>query len=703
METACKQSKGAPTVTVIVAAYQSRERIRRVVEALRNQTLAADRYDVLVVVNGPDDGTMSLLEGIKGESKDFNLRVVRTLEGNASVAWNIGLDLAVGEYVTFVDDDDWVSAKYLEILTARADRDRIVLAPFGNITPGQTSAQFDNYLNRALFKFAGLETTLGNLPQAASANCGKIIHRDRIGSTRFDVTLRSGMDIAFWSTVIARNKLRLFVLPPLSGAVYFREMRDGSMSRVMSDQFALDRIRVISELARLRESYSDYATPLNHLMRAQAGHLGKFIAAHPDRERWVRGKIKAVGLDQFPYDAMNQEASRTLVIAYAFPPYLDTSALVVARRLNSAGKSFDVVTQDMSNIRDTDLRSQELVREYLGRRFVLPSPATFGNWNLIQTFLARGALVVEEHLRRRSSYEEIYSRSMFPASHLLAALLKVRHPELYWVAEFSDPMRHDVLGRARVTEMGESVELEEIRQGLVSRHPSLRSDRNLWSWAEDVCFALADKILFTNGNQQELMIRCAPEAFQQRIREIGEVSPHPTLPETFYRLEESNYVLPEDRINIGYFGVFYPSRGIGELAQAFRAIPDEFRRLCQLHIFTDKPEDYRGEIEDLIRSGQLRLSGYVPYFEFLNLASRLDWLVVADARASEVHGINPYLPSKYSDYLGSGTRILGLVEPGSALDERPLAAKVALGNVEGLVEVLLSIIQDGALPTNGKQ
>ena len=696
MMTAENVAGAAPKVSVIVTAYASRARILAPLTALRRQSLDPARFEVIVVVNGADDGTRDYLRSLQADWAGFNLRIVTTPVANASAALNLGLELAEGDYVTVLDDDDWVSPRFLEVLLLNAAPDRLVLAPFCDVSPQRDAGNFDNYLNRAIFRFAGRTTTFEQLPQASSANCGKLLHRDAIGSVRFDAELRTGMDVAFWSQVIVERHLQIHVLAPLSGAVYYRELRTGSISRSWSRQFVLDRIHVIAHLEQLAQHETAYGGALRHLAHAQAAHLGSYIREHPDDEQWVRSEIDASGLKEFDYASLNERAAATLVIAYAFPPFADTSAMVMARRLNRQARSFDVVVQDMSNIRTTDDFSESLVKPYLGRKFTVPAPATFGHWGQIERFVDVGMAQVDARIAGGHTYQSLYSRAMFPASHILAALIKVRYPQLRWVAEFSDPLRHDSSGAPRIAHMPESVVRSEIQAALTSAFPTLTSDTNMWSWIEDFCFGLADEVVFTNDNQRELMTREAPPEVRGRIAEIGVVSPHPTLPAPFYQVARPQYELPSDRVNLGYFGVFYASRGVGELTAALADLPGDMRDNVLLHVFTNKPDETRPQVEALGLARHVRVNGFVPYLDFLNLSTRFDWLVVSDARVSETHGINPYLPSKYSDYAGSGTRILGLVEPGSALDALRLDAKAELGDTAATVRVLTAIANRSA-------
>ena len=83
---------------------------------------------------------------------------------------------------------------------------------------------------------------------------------------------------------------------------------------------------------------------------------------------------------------------------------------------------------------------------------------------------------------------------------------------------------------------------------------------------------------------------------------------------------------------------------------------------------------------------------YADFFEFLNLTKKFDCLIVNDAATVGVKEINPYLPSKLSDYLGSGTPIWGLFENGSSLSKFDLTYKSKLRNVEDTLKTLKQII-----------
>jgi hypothetical protein len=90
-----------------------------------------------------------------------------------------------------------------------------------------------------------------------------------------------------------------------------------------------------------------------------------------------------------------------------------------------------------------------------------------------------------------------------------------------------------------------------------------------------------------------------------------------------------------------------------------------------VHIFTADywKSGFSGVKDDAVKRGfnpsAIRINESAPYFEMLNIASKMDYLFLQDM---DFPGpVNPFLQSKYTDYLVSGSRIIALIRPGSPL------------------------------------
>jgi GT2 family glycosyltransferase len=92
----------APRISVVIPTYQRCASLRRALEALKSQTMAASDYEVIVAIDGSTDGTREMTAGFHAP-----YRLEAIWQGNAgrAAARNAGIALARGELVVFLDDD----------------------------------------------------------------------------------------------------------------------------------------------------------------------------------------------------------------------------------------------------------------------------------------------------------------------------------------------------------------------------------------------------------------------------------------------------------------------------------------------------------------------------------------------------------------------------------------------------------------------
>jgi glycosyltransferase involved in cell wall biosynthesis len=89
-------------MSVIIPTHNRLAMLRRTLDCLANQTYPADRYEVIVVDNGSEDGTEGYLARLSDQGK---LRHIRQRPLGPAVAGNVGARAARGEVVAFISDD----------------------------------------------------------------------------------------------------------------------------------------------------------------------------------------------------------------------------------------------------------------------------------------------------------------------------------------------------------------------------------------------------------------------------------------------------------------------------------------------------------------------------------------------------------------------------------------------------------------------
>lgn len=101
-----------PLVTVVVPVYKVEKYLETCVQSILAQT--HQRLEVLLIDDGSPDGSPAICDRLA--QQDGRIRVIHQHNQGLSVARNTGLDAAAGEFVAFVDSDDWIEPDMIEVL-----------------------------------------------------------------------------------------------------------------------------------------------------------------------------------------------------------------------------------------------------------------------------------------------------------------------------------------------------------------------------------------------------------------------------------------------------------------------------------------------------------------------------------------------------------------------------------------------------------
>lgn len=99
-------------VSIIIPVYNSEKYVEACLRSIMKQTFS--HLEIIVIDDGSQDGSRDILDGLAAE--DQRIRLVHQANCGVAAARNRGLDMACGEYLTFIDGDDYVSEDYIERL-----------------------------------------------------------------------------------------------------------------------------------------------------------------------------------------------------------------------------------------------------------------------------------------------------------------------------------------------------------------------------------------------------------------------------------------------------------------------------------------------------------------------------------------------------------------------------------------------------------
>ena len=191
-------------VSIIIPTYKPGEYLRHCLDSLCNQNIAASAYEIIVVLNGPINGYKERIDAYCRQHAEHQIKIITTDVAGVSHARNLGMAQAQGDYLIFVDDDDWVSHNYLGELMRLASSSTIVCSNVRQINEA-TSEEMDNYIARAYKRHPKeADASLFTCRSFLSSACCKMIPRDVIGAVQFDTRFALGEDSLFMFTVSKR-------------------------------------------------------------------------------------------------------------------------------------------------------------------------------------------------------------------------------------------------------------------------------------------------------------------------------------------------------------------------------------------------------------------------------------------------------------------------------------------------------------------
>lgn len=106
------EAETLPLISIIVPVYNVKDYVEKCLDSICGQSYF--NLEIIVIDDGSTDGSGEVCETYA--SKDKRIKVIHRRNGGLSAARNEGLDVATGEFVGFVDSDDWIDLDMYEFL-----------------------------------------------------------------------------------------------------------------------------------------------------------------------------------------------------------------------------------------------------------------------------------------------------------------------------------------------------------------------------------------------------------------------------------------------------------------------------------------------------------------------------------------------------------------------------------------------------------
>ena len=251
------RQKALPKVSIIVPVYNTEKYLRRCLDSIAAQTFAD--WECICVDDGSPDASGAICD--EYAAKDSRFVVIHQKNGGVSRARNAGLDAARGEWIAFVDSDDWVEPETYELAWNAAQ------------THGADLVQWD-FLSEKARKNApklafpeGFFSVLKNPTYFNPSMCDKLVLRKLIYHNHllFPENIRLSEDrlFSFQCSLLARRAFHL------NRALYHYTANASSASHNMTREMILEEVEVVKEMEKFSFDFER-----NAVLSGGGGHDG---------------------------------------------------------------------------------------------------------------------------------------------------------------------------------------------------------------------------------------------------------------------------------------------------------------------------------------------------------------------------------------------------------------------------------------------
>ena len=229
-------------ISVIVPVYNVEAYLERCVESILHQTYA--HFELILINDGSTDSSGQICDHLASQYE--NIKVYHIENSGVSNARNMGIQLATGSWVTFIDSDDFVTQDYLATLASAVEGLNVgfAIAPLHHIKNGivtdipSHSGKTELWSTEETMKELLMTTRTSFFPVA------KLFKRGLLADEKFNTNYHLAEDALFLTELLLKTRCSsVFIDKP----VYYYDHREGSATTSVN-QHVFDTIEVYQKI-----------------------------------------------------------------------------------------------------------------------------------------------------------------------------------------------------------------------------------------------------------------------------------------------------------------------------------------------------------------------------------------------------------------------------------------------------------------------
>lgn len=241
-------------VSIIVPVYNSEQYLKECLDSLVNQTL--DDIEIICINDGSTDKSLEILKSYEAKGITF----LSQENKGVSAARNLGIENAHGEFITFVDSDDWIKPETCEILYKTAKERNTDVLLFSHLNYTEYSLTRETRLESFEHKLNGKTTTLKesakDIFNSPTGICGKFYKTSLIknNNIKFPPDINCCEDTVFFvKSCLKAGSISVINIP----LYYYRRNSLNSLSKEGANSFsnAFKSIQIIKGILKNTDNF----------------------------------------------------------------------------------------------------------------------------------------------------------------------------------------------------------------------------------------------------------------------------------------------------------------------------------------------------------------------------------------------------------------------------------------------------------------
>lgn len=268
-------------ISVIVPVYNVQDYLDQCLTSIREQTYSD--LEILLVNDGSTDRSGHICDTFA--ELDSRIRVIHQPNGGVSSARNTGIKEATGDFITFVDSDDWLDAGMYQMMIEPALENQelqVLLCDFSTVQNGNftniTSDLREGYFTKSdiirdIYPTLLVTENFGRIPVVSVWSCLFKKSLLRANNIKFDVSLRYSEDYLFMAMVMIHCDSFFYLKEQY---YYYYRQYDDSRSKKYQPEWWSNLLSLNSKLKHLLQDYKEY--DFSRQVELQLIHSALFVS-----------------------------------------------------------------------------------------------------------------------------------------------------------------------------------------------------------------------------------------------------------------------------------------------------------------------------------------------------------------------------------------------------------------------------------------